>query len=53
MVQGKTQGDAAQLGGVLVMGRGGGVAWSHMADHAGDNPPNEDVLKAVAAAADG
>ena len=55
MVQGTTQGSAAQLGGVLVVAPGGEVTWAHLAENAGDNPPNEDVLAAVkdaAAAAD-
>ena len=47
MVQGPTKGHPAQLGGVLVVAPGGAVAWSHLADNAGDNPPNEDVLAAV------
>ena len=47
MVQGPTQGHPAQLGGVLVVAEGGAVAWSHIADNAGDNPPNEEVLAAV------
>jgi hypothetical protein len=49
-LQGRTQGDAAQLGGVLVIAPGGEVSWSHLSDDAGDNPPNEAVLKAVRAA---
>ena len=53
MVQGRTQGHPAQLGGVLVVAPGGEIAWSHLAENAADNPPNEDVLKAVDAAADG
>ena len=52
LVQGKTQGHAAQLGGVLVVAPDGRVVWSHMANDASDNPPNEDVLKAVREAAD-
>jgi alkyl-hydroperoxide reductase/thiol specific antioxidant family protein len=47
MVQGPTQGSAAQLGGVLVVAQGGEVAWAHLAENAGDNPPNERVLQAV------
>ena len=47
MVQGPTQGHPAQLGGVLVVAPGGAVAWSHLADNAADNPPNEEVLAAV------
>jgi hypothetical protein len=26
------------------------VAWAHLADNAGDNPPNDDVIAAVEAA---
>ena len=52
LVQGKTDGHAAQLGGVLVIARGGEVTWAHMADDAGDNPPNDEVLEAARAAAD-
>lgn len=48
--QGTTQGHPAQLGGVLVVAPGGAVAWAHLADNAGDNPPNEDVLAGVQAA---
>ena len=47
MVQGTTKGHPAQLGGVMVVAPGGAVTWSHLADNAGDNPPNEDVLAAV------
>jgi peroxiredoxin len=50
MVQGMTQGHAAQLGGVLVVAQGGEVAWSHLAENAGDNPANKQVLEAVKAA---
>jgi peroxiredoxin len=52
IVQGKTQGHNSQLGGVLVVGRGGEIAYAHMADDASDNPPTEEVLKAARAAAD-
>ena len=52
LVQGRTQGHAAQLGGVLVVARDGRVVWAHMADDASDNPPNDEVLKAVREAAD-
>ena len=47
MVQGPVKGHPAQLGGVLVVAQGGDVAWSHLADDASDNPPNDDVLAAV------
>ena len=53
MVQGPTQGSAAQLGGVLVIAPGGEVAWAHMAENAADNPPNAEVLAAVKEAANG
>ena len=51
MVQGTTQGSATQLGAVLVVAPGDRIAWAHIAENAGDNPPNEDVLEAVRAAA--
>jgi peroxiredoxin len=52
LIQGKTQGHSAQLGGVLVVARDGEIAYAHMADDASDNPPTEEVLKAARAAAD-
>ena len=52
LVQGKTDGHAAQLGGVLVVARGGEVVWTHLAEDASDNPPNEEVLKAARTAVD-
>lgn len=51
MVQGRIQGHPAQLGGVLVIAPGGEVAWAHLAENAADNPPNDEVLEAVRAAA--
>jgi hypothetical protein len=51
VMQGRTVGHPAQLGGVLVVERGGGVAWSHLAGDAGDNPPNSVVLEAARRAA--
>jgi hypothetical protein len=51
VVQGKTVGHPAQLGGVLVIAPGGEVTWAHLADDAGDNPPNADVLEAARNAA--
>lgn len=50
MVQGRTIGNAAQLGGVLVVTPDGRVVYGHIADDASDNPPNEEVLKAAAEA---
>ena len=52
LMQGTTQGHAAQLGGVLVVAQDGQVAWAHMADDASDNASNDEVLEAVRAAAD-
>jgi hypothetical protein len=51
VVQGRTIGHPAQLGGVLVIAQGGEVVWSHLANDAGDNPPNEAVLDAAREAA--
>jgi prostamide/prostaglandin F2alpha synthase len=50
-VQGRTIGDANQLGGVLVIAPGGEVTWSHMSTDAGDNASPEEILAAVRAAA--
>ena len=47
VMQGAVKGHPAQLGGVLVIAPGGAVTWSHLAENAGDNPPNDDVLAAV------
>jgi peroxiredoxin len=52
IVQGRTQGHSAQLGGVLVVAPDGRITWAHMANDASDNPPNQEVLKAARAAAD-
>jgi peroxiredoxin len=52
LVQGKTQGHSAQLGGVLVVARDGEITYADMADDASDNAPTEEVLKAARAAAD-
>jgi len=50
VVQGRTRGHPAQLGGVLVVAPGGEVAWTHLADDASDNPPNSEVLEAAKSA---
>ena len=50
VVQGRTVGHTAQLGGVLVIAPGGAVAYAHMADDASDNAPNDEVLEAARAA---
>jgi hypothetical protein len=46
-VQGRTIGDANQLGGALVITPEGQVPWSHMSKDAGDNASPEDILAAV------
>ena len=49
-IQGRTIGDANQLGGVLVIAPGGKVTWSHMSRDAGDNASADEILAAVRAA---
>lgn len=53
VVQGKTIGHPAQLGGVMVVKPTGDIAYVHLADDAGDNPPNDEVLRAASAASKG
>jgi len=48
--QGRTVGHPAQLGGVLVVRPDDSIAYAHLADDASDNPPNDEVLAAVARA---
>jgi prostamide/prostaglandin F2alpha synthase len=50
-VQGRTIGDANQLGGALVVNTEGDVTWSHMSTDAGDNAAPEEILAALKAAA--
>jgi hypothetical protein len=45
--QGAIQGDAWQLGGVVVVLPGGKVAYRHLSDAAGDHPPTAEVLAAL------
>jgi hypothetical protein len=45
--QGGVQGDAWQLGGVLVVRPGGGVLYRHLSSAAGDHPPLDDILSAL------
>jgi peroxiredoxin len=49
-VQGRTIGDANQLGGALVIDTKGDVTWSHMSTDAGDNASPEEILAAITAA---
>jgi AhpC/TSA antioxidant enzyme len=49
-VQGRTLGDAKQLGGALVIRPGNQIVWSHMSEDAGDNAAPEEILGAVSEA---
>jgi hypothetical protein len=46
-VQGRTIGDANQLGGALVIDAMGNVTWSHMSTDAGDNASPMEILAAL------
>ena len=46
-IQTRTQGDAAQLGGTLVVAADGRITWAHMSTDAGDNASPEEILAAV------
>lgn len=46
-IQTRTVGDAAQLGGSLVVRPDGNVTWSHMSANAGDNASPEEILAAA------
>ena len=50
-MQGKVQGHAAQLGGALVVAKGGEVVFAHMSENAADNAPVERLLDAAREAA--
>jgi len=50
VVQGRTVGHPAQLGGVMIVKPGNEIAYVHLADDASDNPPNSEVLDAARAA---
>jgi len=47
--QGSIQGEAWQLGGVLVVRPGGGIAYRYLSEIAGDHPPVAAVLAALPA----
>ena len=51
VIQGRVIGDAAQLGGEIIVLADGTVAWSHVQEHAGDTVAPEVLLDAVRAAA--
>ena len=50
VVQGRTIGHPAQLGGALVVRPDGAVAWSHLAEDACDNPRPDEIMAALARA---
>jgi hypothetical protein len=45
--QGRTQGDALQQGGVLVIAPGDELRWAHVSEHAGDNASADDIVAAL------
>jgi hypothetical protein len=45
--QGRTQGDALQQGGTLVIDRRGDVLWAHVDDFAGDHANPDEILRAL------
>ena len=49
VMQGKTIGDAAQLGGAMIVQSDGSVSWSKAQEHAGDTVEVDDLLAASAA----
>jgi hypothetical protein len=51
VIQGRVIGDAAQLGGEMVVSADGTVAWSHVQQNAGDTTSPDDLLEAAQAAA--
>jgi peroxiredoxin len=50
LVQGRTLGHPAQLGGAMVIRPDGRVAWSHMSEDASDNASPDEIRAAVVAA---
>jgi hypothetical protein len=50
VVQGRTVGDMAQLGGAVVVTPDGRVAWSHLSKEPGDDASPEEILGAIHAA---
>lgn len=51
LLQTRTIGHPAQLGGAMVVSTDGAVAWSHMSENASDNAGPEEILAAVRRAA--
>lgn len=46
-MQGRTQGDAFQQGGVVVVSPADGVRYAYQSDEAGDHPPVREILDAL------
>jgi len=53
VVQGRTVGHPAQLGGVMIVRPGNEIVYVHLADDASDNPANDEVLQAAREASKG
>jgi peroxiredoxin len=53
VVQGRTIGHPAQLGGTLVVGTDGKIVWSRMSEDASDNSTPEEILAALHRASGG
>jgi hypothetical protein len=51
--QGRIQGDAFQLGGVLVVRPDGAIVYRHPSAEAGDHPPVDELLRALGAVESG
>ena len=47
LVQTRTRGHPAQLGGILIVAPDGSVPYAHLADDASDNASNDEVLRAA------
>jgi hypothetical protein len=45
--QGRTQGDATQQGGVLVIAPSGNVLFAQVSEYAGDNAPPEEIIRSL------
>ena len=52
VVQGRVIGDAAQLGGEMIVRPGGEIVWSHRQENAGDTVDPERLLEAARSALD-
>lgn len=48
--QGRTQGDAWQQGGVVIVAPDGDVLWTQVSEHAGDNAGADEIIRALRSA---